>query len=106
MLAAILISVFLGILLLLLIRKRRNISRLIYSMSTGTDNNYPKSFEDAVNTPGYLSARSALRKIHAQDQSRAHDKSRASLETRQRLHTSPVPRRRAVITPTNLRQVP
>lgn len=99
MLAAILISVFLGILLLLLIRKRRNISRLIYSMSTGTDNNYPKSFEDAANTPGYLSARSALRKIHAQDQSRAHDKSRASLKTRQMLYT-PVPRRRAVITPT------
>ena len=106
MIAAILISVFLGILLLLLIRKRRNISRLIYSRSTGTDHNYPNSFEEAANTPGYLPARSALRQIHARDKSRAHDKSRASLETRQRLYTSPVTRRRAVITPTNLSQVP
>ncbi|AEO97705.1 hypothetical protein ENVG_00311 [Emiliania huxleyi virus 84] len=100
MLAAILISVFLGILLLLLIRKRRNIARLIYSRSTGTDKNYPTSFEETENTPGYLSTGSALRQIHAQD------KSRANLETRQRLYTSSVTRRRAVITPTNLSQVP
>uniref|UniRef100_A0A6C0LSE8 Uncharacterized protein n=1 Tax=viral metagenome TaxID=1070528 RepID=A0A6C0LSE8_9ZZZZ len=75
-------------------------------MSTGADKNYPTSFEETENTPGYLSARSALRQIQARDKSRAQDKSRANLETRQRLYTSPVTPRRAVITPTNLSQVP
>jgi len=104
MLALILSLVFLGLLLLLLLRKRRSIARFIYSMSTGEDNRYPQSYEESVKTPGYLPVISALRQTHLEDERMRKDKASTNWITRQQLHTSPT--RRAVIVPTNSSPVP